>query len=142
MKIYQLTHIDQKVVDVFAKLIPQLNDSIRPPSQEELEELIASGTSFLFVAEEQKEIIGTLTIGTYRIPTGVKAWIEDVIVDENARGKGVGKQLTAHAIEFAKSRGWKKLELTSRPSRVAANELYRKLGFELRETNMYRLELG
>jgi len=79
-----------------------------------------------------------LTIGTYDIPSGTKVWIEDVVVDESHRGEGIGRQLTLFAIDFAKSKGYKTLELTSRPSRIAANQLYRTLGFTLRETNVYR----
>lgn len=139
MHIYQVTHIDQKITDAFAKLIPQLAANAEVPSKEKLELLISSGNSFLFVAEEDGEIIGTYTIGTYLIPTATRVWIEDVVVDKSARGKGIGKQLMQHALEFAKLRGWEKIDLTSRPNRVAANELYKKLGFELRKTNVYRL---
>lgn len=141
MHIKLLTDINQKTVEAFTKLITQLDDHAVPPTKEDLEKLTTSETSFLFVAVENGEILGTLTIGTYIIPTGTKVWIEDVVVDNTARGKGIGKQLLQHAIEFSKKRGWKKIDLTSRPTRIAANKLYRKLGFELRETNMYRISL-
>ena len=82
-----------------------------------------------------------LTIGTYDFLSGTKVWIEDVVVDESQRGKGIGKELTLFAIGFAKSLGAESVELTSRPSRIAANSLYKKLGFVLRETNVYRYTL-
>jgi ribosomal protein S18 acetylase RimI-like enzyme len=102
-------------------------------------EILKSKKTHLFIAElNKKQIAGMLTIGTYDIPTGTKVWIEDVVVDESQRGKGIGRALTLFAIDFAKSKGYKAIELTSRPSRIAANQLYRNMGFVLRETNVYR----
>jgi len=83
-------------------------------------------------------IVGTLTLVVFRIPTGLRAWIEDVVVDESARGRGVGEALTMAAIGLAAGAGARTVDLTSRPTREAANRLYRRLGFELRETNVYR----
>ena len=83
-------------------------------------------------------IVGTLTLVVFRIPTGVRAWIEDVVVDESARGRGVGEALTVAAIGLATGAGARTVDLTSRPTREAANRLYRRLGFELRDTNVYR----
>ena len=87
---------------------------------------------------EQVRIIGALTLAVFRIPTGVRAWIEDVVVDESARGRGVGETLTREAIRHASERGARTVDLTSRPSRVAANRLYQRVGFVERETRVYR----
>jgi ribosomal protein S18 acetylase RimI-like enzyme len=93
------------------------------------------------VATKEQEIVGLLTLVVFRIPTGVRAWIEDVVVDESARGHGVGEALNRAALHDARRRGAKTVDLTSRPSRAAANRLYQRLGFIARETNVYRYEL-
>jgi ribosomal protein S18 acetylase RimI-like enzyme len=85
--------------------------------------------------------VGSLTLAMFRIPTGVRAWIEDVVVDESARGRGVGEALTQEALGRARAAGARTVELTSRPSREAANRLYLRLGFEVRDTNVYRFSL-
>ena len=104
--------------------------------------ILASGNTHFFIAElENKEIVGMLTIVTYNIPTGTKVWIEDVVVDGSQRGKGVGKELIKFAIEYSGSLGAKSVALTSRPSRVEANELYKKMGFVQYETNVYKYHL-
>jgi ribosomal protein S18 acetylase RimI-like enzyme len=95
----------------------------------------------LLAREEDDTIVGTLTLVAFRIPTGVGAWIEDVVVDERARGRGVGEALMAAAIRLAEESGARHVNLTSRPEREAANRLYRRLGFEERETNVYRFRL-
>lgn len=97
--------------------------------------------SHLFLLLSDGVVAGMISVGLYFSPTGGKAWIEDVVVDETFRGKGLSKQLVAHAIHFARTAGANQLLLTSRPSRVAANALYQKMGFERRETNVYRLKL-
>ncbi|MCG6187453.1 GNAT family N-acetyltransferase [Maribellus maritimus] len=140
MKIYKATHITENIVNAFSKLIPQLSPDSPIPSKSDLEALINSDNTMIFLAEEE-DIIGTLTVVLNRIPTGNKAWIEDVVVDESARGKGVGKKLTAFAIAFVSGKGISQINLTSTPERVAANQLYQQLGFRKRETNVYRLTL-
>ena len=105
-----------------------------------------SGASVLLVAEDptvdgQAAILGSMTLVVFRIPTGLRAWIEDVVVDASARGRGVGEALNRAAILRARAAGATTVDLTSRPSREAANRLYRRLGFEQRTTNVYRLEL-
>jgi ribosomal protein S18 acetylase RimI-like enzyme len=90
------------------------------------------------VAKDGDFIFGMLSLVVFSIPTGTKAWIEDVVVDEGARGKGVGRKLMKHALDVAKELGAKSADLTSRPSREAANKLYQTIGFEARETNVYR----
>jgi ribosomal protein S18 acetylase RimI-like enzyme len=122
-------------------LLPQLSGSSIEITEKELKEIISSDKTMLFLAEEEGTLFGILTLIFYRIPTGVKAIIEDVVVSEQARGKGVGTLLMEEAIKIAKTKGAKAVDLTSRPSREAANKLYQKLGFEKRETNVYRLKV-
>jgi len=122
------------------RLIPQLSSSSAPISAQELEEIIESDTTVLFAARSEKEIVGLLTLAIFRIPTGVRAWIEDVVVDNQARGKGVGDALNRAALAEAERRGAKTVDLTSRPSREAANRLYQRLGFKQRDTNVYRYD--
>ncbi len=132
-----------EVVAAFARLVPQLSRSAPPPGQAELAEMVASPATTLLVARTPAgEIVGSLTLVGFRIPTGLRVWIEDVVVDESARGAGVGEALVRAALESAAAAGARSVDLTSRPSREAANRLYRRLGFERRETNVYRLELS
>ena len=141
--ISEATEVDDVLVDAFAKLIPQLSRSSPPPTAEVLEAITRSEASSLLLAtNEEGVIVGSMTLAMFRIPTGVRAWIEDVVVDESARGQGVGRLLNEHALEIAKAAGARTVELTSRPSREAANRLYLRLGFEVRETNVYRYTLG
>lgn len=130
-----------QLVEAFARLIPQLSKSSPPPTAIELKEMIESPASDVLVAYEGDQILGTLTLVVFRIPTGVRAWIEDVVVDDAARGKGVGEILNRFALDVARSKGAKTVDLTSRPSREAANRLYQRIGFTARETNVYRKEL-
>jgi ribosomal protein S18 acetylase RimI-like enzyme len=133
--------VDDELVAAIGRLIPQLSSSSPPPSASELRSIVQSPDSVLFVAREGGKIVGALTLACYRIPTGLKAWIEDVVVDGAARGKGVGEALNVAAIEEARRRGAKHVSLTSRPSREAANRLYLRIGFERYDTNLYRLTL-
>ncbi len=135
------TQASDELVQAMQKLIPQLSSSNAQPSMKELNEVISSGSSVLFIARVENQIVGSLTLATFRIPTGIRAWIEDVVVDESARGHGVGEALNLAALDEAKRRGAITVELTSRPSREAANRLYLRLGFVLRETNVYRYTL-
>jgi ribosomal protein S18 acetylase RimI-like enzyme len=122
-----------------AALIPQLSRSNPPPAPEELDAIVSSPTTDLFVAtEEDGTIVGTATLAVFRIPTGVRAWIEDVVVDGSTEGRGVGSALTHAMLDRARGLGCVTVDLTSRPSREAANRLYQRLGFEPRETNVYR----
>ncbi|MDT8899008.1 GNAT family N-acetyltransferase [Thermanaerothrix sp. 4228-RoL] len=134
--------VTDDMVEAFARLIPQLSSSSLPPTRQELEEMVNSDASILFLArDEDGQIVGTLTLVVFRIPTGRRAWIEDVVVDEAARGRGIGEALTRAALEHAAQLGVKTVDLTSRPSREAANRLYQKIGFVRRETNLYRYTL-
>lgn len=133
--------VTDEIVNAFEALIPQLSSSNPAPSRGALEEIVLSPTSVLFLARVDGHIVGSLTLATFRIPTGLRAWIEDVVVDSAARGHGVGEALNRAALDEARSRGAVTVELTSRPSREAANRLYKKLGFVERETNVYRYTL-
>ncbi|MCY7301419.1 MAG: GNAT family N-acetyltransferase [Ilumatobacteraceae bacterium] len=129
-----------ELVQAFADLIPQLSQSSPPPDAAQVSLLIADPGSVVFVARLDGSIAGTLTLVLYRIPTGLKAWIEDVVVDGSARGHGVGDALNQAALDEARTRGVRAVSLTSRPSRVAANRLYQRIGFTQRETNVYRFD--
>lgn len=141
--ITELVDITDDVVAAFGRLIPQLSSSNPPPSLDELSQMAADPNIVLFAARDTATggIVGTLTLAFFRIPTGLQARIEDVIVDESARGAGIGEMLTNAAIDRARSAGARAVGLTSRPAREAANRLYLRLGFEVRDTNVYRLKL-
>ncbi len=133
--------VDDRLVATFTRLIPQLSSTSPPPQRQALQEIVSNGSSVLLLAEDGDLHLGVLTVGFIRIPTGLKAWIEDVVVDEAARGRGVGEALVSEAIEIARRRGAKSVELTSNPKREAANRLYQRVGFVQRETNVYRYKL-
>ena len=101
---------------------------------------MANPETVLFVARVDGIIAGSLTLAFYRIPTGLKSWIEDVVVDDAARGQGIGESLSRAAVDEARRRGAKDVSLTSRPHREAANRLYQRIGFDLRVTNTYRFK--
>ncbi|NCZ90521.1 MAG: GNAT family N-acetyltransferase [Actinobacteria bacterium] len=124
-----------------ARLIPQLSSSNPPPTHAELAAIIANDSCDVLVAKDGDLIVGSLTLVVFPIPTGIRAWIEDVVVDESSRGKGVGEALNTFALQRARERGAKTVDLTSRPSREAANRLYQRLGFVARDTNVYRYTL-
>ena len=139
MTVEEVTEVTSEVVAAFARLVPQLSRSSPPPAEAELDEMVASPATVVLVARDGGgEIVGTLTLALFRIPTGLRAWIEDVVVDEGVRGGGVGEALIRAALERAAAAGARSVDLTSRPSREAANRLYRRLGFEQRDTNVYR----
>ncbi len=130
-----------EVLDACHRLIPQLSSSSLPLTLSELEDIVDGSSTVLFAARYDGDIVGLLTLAIFRIPTGVRAWIEDVVVDELARGSGVGEALSRAALAEAARRAAKTVELTSRPSREAANRLYQRVGFVRRDTNVYRYEL-
>jgi len=142
MEISLLTEVTDEVCEAFARLIPQLSSSAAIPTRAELQE-IADHDSLLIARDPERDgkIVGTLTLITFRIPTGIRSWIEDVVVDSAERGKGIGEALTIAALKRAAELGAKTVDLTSRPSREAANRLYRRVGFQLRESNLYRYTL-
>jgi ribosomal protein S18 acetylase RimI-like enzyme len=135
----EATEVTDELVRAFAHLVPQLSSSSPPPGRGELVEMVDSASSVLFMARNGAGIlVGSLTLALFRVPTGLRAWIEDVVVDESARGAGAGEALVAAALERAEAVGVRSVDLTSRPSREAANRLYVRMGFELRTTNVYR----
>jgi ribosomal protein S18 acetylase RimI-like enzyme len=141
IKIFEATTAENVYVDAINRLLVQLSSSPVLFTHEKLADIVASSSSHLFFAEHAGEIVGMLTIGEYLAPTGRKVWIEDVVVDEAMRGRSLGRMLVEHAITYSKTTGGGTLMLTSRPSRIAANKLYRSCGFEPKETNMYRMSL-
>ncbi|MCY3862593.1 MAG: GNAT family N-acetyltransferase [bacterium] len=141
VEITEATAATAELVEAFEQLTPQLSSSNPPPSAEALGAVASSDATRLLVAHADGEIVGSLTLVLVRIPTGLRAIIEDVVVDEHSRGQGVGRALNEAALEVARTAGAVTVDLTSRPSREAANRLYLRLGFEVRDTNVYRYKL-
>lgn len=131
--------VTDELVQAFGRLLPQLSRSAEMLDAEALQRLVDWPGNQLLVARADDEIVGTLTLVTFPIPTGLRAWIEDVVVDEAARGRGVGAALVETAIGLARATGARTVDLTSRPSRAAANRLYERLGFQRRDSHVYRL---
>ena len=139
--IAEVQTVDDEIVAAFETLIPQLSRSNPAPDQATLQAIADSEASTLLIARDDEQddlIVGSMTLAMFRIPTGLRAWVEDVVVDERARGKGVGRILNERALQIARDAGAKTVDLTSRPSREAANRLYKRMGFVQRETNVYR----
>jgi ribosomal protein S18 acetylase RimI-like enzyme len=139
MRIERVTEADDALVASVAALLPQLAPQRRPPDLVALRELLAAPLTYLLVARPDNggDVLGMLTLLLYRIPTGFRGWIHDVVVDGDARGRGIGEALTLEALRIARDEGAIAVELTTRPEREAANRLYRRLGFEPRDTNCY-----
>ncbi len=141
MKIERLTRVSDDVVESLGQLMVQLAPDCKPLTGEYLQEIIDLPNIFLFVAKQGDQIVGTFSLVLYKTPTGLKASLEDVVVDVSMRGQKIGEKMIEFALEYANTQlDVSKLDLTSSPYRVAANALYRKLGFELRDTNVYRFE--
>jgi ribosomal protein S18 acetylase RimI-like enzyme len=144
VRVREVTDVEEAegLVPAFARLIPQLSRSAPPPDVAVLQEIVESRATHLLLAEDPStdEVLGSLTLCVFRIPTGLRAWIEDVVVDDAARGRGVGEALNLFAIDLAAELGCRTVDLTSRPSREAANRLYQRIGFVARETNVYRFD--
>ena len=134
------TQASEELLAACHRLIPQLSSSAKPMTDSQLAEIVNSESTLMFVARVDNQIVGLLTLAIFRIPTAVRAWIEDVVVDSLVRGHGVGEALNLAAIAEARRRGAKTVDLTSRPSREAANKLYKRLGFVERDTNVYRFD--
>ena len=137
MTVERVGDVTDEVVQAFARLVPQLSPGRVPPTRDELSALLAQPGVELLAALDDGRVLGMLTLVVYRIPSGVKARIEAVVVDESARGRGVGELLTREAMSRAVAAGAQRVELTSRPARETANRLYPRLGFERQETNVY-----
>ena len=149
MTVELITAATPELHEAMGRLLPQLSRSAAPMSEADVERFLSQSSVHLFVfraemadADGNNPILGMLSLATFEIPTGVRAWVEDVVVDEAARGQGAGLALVEAAIEHAKTVGARTVDLTSRPTREAANRLYQRAGFQLRETNVYRVTLG
>ena len=141
VEITEVMAVTDELLSAMAHLIPQLSSSSPPPTSDELNEIVQSEACVLLIAHDETGVLGSLTLAMFRIPTGLRAWIEDVVVDGQARGKGVGRLLSEAALDRARQAGATTVDLTSRPSRQSANRLYQRLGFVERETNVYRYTL-
>lgn len=141
MKIVEPTVFSEDILEAINALLPLLSSSATLLTENTLTKVIQSNATHLLMAEESGKFYGTLTLLTFETLTGVRAWVEDVVVAEDARGRGVGKLLSEYAVDLASQLGAKTVDLTSRPSRQAANALYKKVGFKERETNVYRYQL-
>jgi len=142
VEIIEISEASNEILSQVNGLLPQLSKSASPLSLESLDILAKSESTNLFVAKEGKKVWGMLSLVLFPIPTGTKAWVEDVVVDSSARGKGIGKALMNHALKKVREKRGKSIDLTSRPSRETANKLYQSLGYQKRETNIYRLSLS
>ena len=139
--IIKINTYSQEYHEAMQRFLDQLTTNPMTLTEAMFRQLLDSDNSHLFFLVKDEQIAGMLTVGIYHSPTGGKAWIEDVVVDEAFRGQGLSKLLVAHAIEFTKSMGIPSLMLTSNPKRIAANKLYQTMGFERKETNVYRMKL-
>lgn len=151
MSVELIEQSSPELVAAMERLIPQLSRSAKPLTAEQTQALVDQDSVYLFVFRTDKPvtaadgneveagtILGMLSLATFAIPTGVRAWVEDVVVDAGTRGMGAGQQLVEAAVAHVQKIGARTVDLTSRPSREAANRLYRRCGFQLRETNVYR----
>ncbi len=139
MNIYRTRSAAPQLIEAFERLLPQLSSSAQMPDAESIATLLANNNTHLFVAESEGRIVGMLTLAIVELPTGRKAWIEDVVVDTEFRGRKIGELLVEKAKDEAVALGAKKLYLTSNPSRKAAHALYAKCGFEVYETTLFRI---
>jgi len=142
MEIVEITEYSDDFLEAINALLPQLSPTSKPLREEDLKKIIKSNCAKLFFAVENKQSLGTLTLVMFKIPTGTRAWIEDIVVDRKSRGRGIGKRLIKHVIQLAKQSGAITVDLTSHPSRKTANALYKKAGFKTRATNVYRYKIS
>jgi GNAT superfamily N-acetyltransferase len=144
MDIFELGKVSIEVLDAFQRLIPQLTKYSSPPTPEDLIKMIEARQTIIFLArypDPGGDIVGTATLATFQTPTGIHGWIEDVVVDQDYRHKGVGKALNEACLKKAREIGLREVNLTSNSRREAANNLYQSMGFIQRETNVYRYSL-
>jgi ribosomal protein S18 acetylase RimI-like enzyme len=140
VKVEAVHQVTDELVDATRRLLPQLSSSSAPLDADDLARIISHQATALLVARNQDVIVGMLTLVTYPLPSGLRARIEDVVVDQDARGQGIGTALTLAALDLAQQQGARSVDLTSRASRVTANRLYQQLGFQLRDSNVYRYQ--
>ena len=137
MNVERVTEATDEIVDAFARLVPQLSPDRTGPTRGHLAEVLSAPGTIVLIARDEETIAGTLTLLLYRIPTGVRGWIHDVVVDEDARGRGVGEVLMREALEIAREAGAENVHLTTRRSREAAHRLYARIGFVQRESDVF-----
>lgn len=142
MNVYKVTEADERLSAAFTRLMPQLSASLAVPSPEALQRICDSASTALFCAESEGIIVGVLSLAWYDVPSGRKAWIEDVVVDAAFRGCGGGSALVDEALRYAAGIGASCVMLTSNPARRAAHALYRKAGFEVYDTTVFRSKIG
>jgi ribosomal protein S18 acetylase RimI-like enzyme len=140
VEIQAVQQVTDELVDAAGRLLSQLSSSAAPLDADDLVRIVSHQATTLFVARSDGSIAGMLTLVTFPLPSGVRARIEDVVVDQDARGRGVGSALTMAALDLAQAQGARSIDLTSRASRVEANRLYQQLGFQLRDSNVYRYQ--
>ena len=144
MYIEEVSEVTQELLDAIQRLIRQLSAHKTAPTRDELIALVNSESSTLLIArvpDEKNTIVGMLTLAIYRVPTGIRSIVEDVVVDESMRRRGIAQALIRRAIELAREAGASGVSLTSNSQRVAANRLYQSIGFKRRETNAYSYDL-
>jgi ribosomal protein S18 acetylase RimI-like enzyme len=144
IKIIHATELTEDLYEACQRLVPQLTHNNPPPSRQQLAKMLASPSSYLFLAKSADfgdEIIGMATLVLYYVPTGLRGYIEDIVVDERGRGRRIGEVLTQACLEQAKDAGTPQVMLTCNPGRTSANQMYKRMGFELRKTNVYRYSL-
>ncbi len=144
IEITHATELTEELYEACQRLVPQLTHNNPPPTREKLAQMLASPSSFLYLAKDPDfvdEIIGMATLVLYHVPTGLRGYIEDLVVDERARGRRIGEALTRSCLDQAEKAGAPQVMLTSNPGRSSANRLYERMGFELRKTNVYRFSL-
>jgi ribosomal protein S18 acetylase RimI-like enzyme len=142
LRIEVATELSDELVDAFKRLVPQLSERSAVPGPADLAHLLESSATTVLLARDNDAVIGTLTLALIPLPTGLRAWIEDVVVTEAARGRGAGEALVREAIRLASEAGARTVDLTSRPTRAEANRLYERVGFRPRETNVYRFDIA
>jgi len=136
MEIYEAKEVTDELVKAFQCLVPQLSSSAQVPTRAEIQEIVDSQAVILLVARDEGKLVGMLSLVVFRIPTGMRGWIEDVVVDQEIRGKGIGEALTRAALDRARELGVKTVDLTSRPSREAANRLYEAAALGARDDSI------
>jgi ribosomal protein S18 acetylase RimI-like enzyme len=140
VEVEAVQQVTEELVEASRRLLPQLSTSAAPLGADDLTRIASHEATTLFIARSEGVIVGMLTLVTFPLPSGLRARIEDVVVDQDARGQGVGTALTVAALGLAQRQGARSIDLTSRASRVAANRLYQQAGFRLRDSNVYRYE--
>jgi len=144
MVIEEVSEVTDELLNALQRLVPQLSAHKTAPTLDELTALVISESSTLLIArvpDEKNTIVGMLTLAIYRVPTGIRSIVEDVVVDESMRRRGIAEALMRRAIELARGAGASGVSLTSNTQRAAANHLYQSMGFKRRETNAYSYDL-